>query len=148
MVQSLLKKGIIWQHGDRSLIRTWRDPWIQWGHNLGPVTPKGNCHFNRVADFLDENGAWLVQRVNNHFWPMDVWEILKIQTSPSRRQDFFAWHSEKNGQFTVKSVYHLATAEHDDQFSGGSSSANPEGNRSVWNIIWRLNVPLRMKHMA
>lgn len=30
----------------------------------------------------------------------------------------------------------------------GCSSANPEGNQSVWNIIWRSNVPLRMKHTA
>ena len=57
----LVKKRIIWQVGDGALIRTWRDPWIPRGHNLRPVTPKRNCRFNRVSDFLDDNGAWMVQ---------------------------------------------------------------------------------------
>ena len=55
----LVKKGIIWRVGDGSSIRTWRDPWIPRGHNFRPVTPKGNCRFNRVSDFLDDNGAWV-----------------------------------------------------------------------------------------
>ena len=91
----LVKKGIIWRVGDGSSIRTWRDPWIPRGHNFRPVTPKGNCRFNRVSDFLDDNGAWMVQRLNDHFWPLDVREILKICTSPRQRQDFFAYHPEK-----------------------------------------------------
>ena len=52
----LVKKGIIWRVGDGSSIRTWRDPWIPRGHNFRPVTPKGNCRFNHVSDFLDDNG--------------------------------------------------------------------------------------------
>uniref|UniRef100_A0A453LJ72 Reverse transcriptase zinc-binding domain-containing protein n=1 Tax=Aegilops tauschii subsp. strangulata TaxID=200361 RepID=A0A453LJ72_AEGTS len=90
----------------------------------------------------------MVQRLNDLFWPMDVREILKIHTSSRQRQDFFAWHPEKNGQFSVRSAYHLATTVHDDQFAGGASSANPDGNRPIWNLIWQSSVPLRMKHTA
>ena len=78
----LVKKGIIWRVGNGTMIKTWRDAWIPCGHNFRPVTPKRNCRYNWVADFLDEHGAWDVQRLREHFWDMDVCEILKIRTSP------------------------------------------------------------------
>lgn len=86
--------------------------------------------------------------VERTLWSMDVGKILKICTSSRQRQDFFAWYLEKNDRFSVKSAHHFATDEHDEQFAGGLSSANPDGNRSIWNLIWLPSIPLRMKHMA
>ena len=93
----LVKKGIIWRVGDGTLIRTWRDAWIPRGHNLRPVTPKGNCRLHWVADFIDEHGAWKEQLMREHFWDLDVCEILKIRTSPRNKQDFLAWFLERSG---------------------------------------------------
>ena len=53
----LLKKGLIWRVGDGSLIKTWRDAWIPRGHDFEPITPKGTCRYNWVADFLGEPDA-------------------------------------------------------------------------------------------
>ena len=79
--------------------------------------------------------VWMVQHLNDHFWPLDVHEILKIRTSPRQRQDFFPWHPEKNMHFFVKSAYYLVTAVHDEQFAGGASSTSLDGNRSIWNLF-------------
>ena len=73
------------------MIRTWRDPWIPRRNDFKPITPKRNCRYNWVADFLEESGAWNVNRLRQYFWDMDVAEILKIRTSPRGEQDFLAW---------------------------------------------------------
>ena len=78
----LVKKGFTWRMGCGSQIRTWRDPWIPRGPSFRPVTPKRNCRLNRVSDFLNGNGVWNTQLVREHFWPLDVQEILRIRTSP------------------------------------------------------------------
>ena len=98
--------------GDGSLIKTWRDAWIPRGHNLRPVTPKCNCRLHWVADFIDEHVAWKELLLREHFWELDVREILKIRTSPRNGQDFLAWFPERSGQFSVKSAYRLAAEDH------------------------------------
>ena len=100
-----------------------------------------------MADFLNEHGAWNVQRLREHFWELDVREILKIRTSPRNSQDFLAWFPERSGQFSVRSAYHLAT-EVQYAVGLGSSSGNPSGRRPIWQRIWNANVPLKMKIMA
>ena len=45
----------------------------------------------------------------------------------------------------LKSAYRLATTEHDESFSGGTSSSSPHGERSLWNCIWKAVVPQKMK---
>lgn len=74
----LVKKGIIWRIGDGASVRTWRDPWIPRRFDFHPITPKRNCRFNRVSYFLNESGAWIIDLLEEHFWPMDVVKILKI----------------------------------------------------------------------
>lgn len=91
------------------MINTWRDAWIPRGHNLRPITPRRNCRYNWVVDFLNEHDAWNEERLREHFSDMDVREILKIRTSPRNGQDFVAWFPERSGQFTIRSAYHLAT---------------------------------------
>ena len=51
----LVKKGVIWKNS----VRASRDPWIPRGPSLRPITPKRNCRYNRVSNFMDENGAWI-----------------------------------------------------------------------------------------
>jgi hypothetical protein len=46
--------------------------------------------------------------VQQHFEPAEASLILQIQTSRRNECDFLAWHPEKRGIFTVKSVYTLA----------------------------------------
>lgn len=68
----LVKREVIWRAGDGTSITTCRDSWIPRGPSFRPIIPKHNCHFNSVSIFLDENGAWNVQRLNEYFWTMDV----------------------------------------------------------------------------
>ena len=85
-----------------------------------------------------------MQRLREHFWDIDVCEILKIRTSPRNRQDFIGWFPEKNECFSVRSAYRLATGNH----ATGASSHNPTGVRPIWQCIWSSKVPLKMRITA
>ena len=124
----LIKKGVIWRVGNGMKIRAWRDSWVPRPFSFRPITPKGNCRFHRVSDFLDDNGAWKQDRLREFFWQMDIDHILKIRTLPRQRDDFLAWYPEKSGVFTVRSAYKLATCDHNAAAANGASSAAPEGN--------------------
>lgn len=145
---NLVKKGMIWRVGNGNLIRTWRDPWIPRGMPFTPISPKRNCRLNKVADFLDANGAWKVNLLEQFFCHVDLEVILKIRTSPRQREYFIAWPFEKSGSFTVRSAYHLAMGDHMDRFSQGASSTCPGGERGMWNIVWRALVRPKMKVFA
>lgn len=76
---------------------------------------------NRVSDFLDENGAWIKEWLDECFW--------------RSQEDFLAWHPERSGLLTLRSAYRLATMQYDEVFAGGSSSSHPDGERPMWKVI-------------
>ena len=111
------------------------------GHNFRPITPKSNCRFIWVADFINEHGAWNVQRLQEHFWEMDVREILNIRMSPRNGQDFLAWFPERSGQFTVRSAYRLASENQGDTAALGASNSIPSGRRPTWERRKNMRCP-------
>ena len=50
--------------------------------------------------------------LNEFLIPVDVEEILKVKVAKRQADDFIAWNMEKNGVFSVPSVYHLVVSEH------------------------------------
>jgi hypothetical protein len=48
---------------------------------------------------------------------------------------------ELNGMFSVRSAYRLGLQPFIENLSTGQSSAAPDGDRELWNIIWKANVP-------
>lgn len=90
--------------------------------------------------FVDENGAWIKDQLEDSFWPMGVAQILLIRPSPRCMRDFLAWRPERSGSFTVHSAYWLATSNHDDVSAGGSSSSHPGGERLMLKVLWRTLV--------
>lgn len=47
-----------------------------------------------------------------------------------------------------QSVYHLAMQEHEDVYAPAASSAQPAGERSIWNLVWKAKLPQKMKIAA
>jgi hypothetical protein len=101
-----------------------------------------------VADLLDANGAWRVDRLSEYFRLVDIEAILKFRTSPRVQQDFIAWQPEKSGFFSVRSAYHLAVATHIDNVAGGVASSRPSGDRPAWKLVWISPLPQEMKIVA
>lgn len=68
-------------------------------------------------------------------------EILKVCIQSSRDSDFIAWHYEKNDLFSIKNAYNLVLKLMERKEDRGQSSGGVNGDRRLWNVIWKANVP-------
>jgi hypothetical protein len=95
----------------------------------------------RRVNSLFGNGpnGWNEQLVHAMFLPHDAEEIMKIKVPIHDLEDTIAWHYEKNGKFTVRSAYRLASSINSEP--PPSSSKAPSGTRKIWNKIWIAPVP-------
>jgi ribonuclease HI len=143
----LLKKGLIWRVGNGAQIRAWRDPWIPRG-DYKAVAPRRCCRYRWVSDFLRPDGTWDEQRVAHFFAAEDATEILKIKASTRNDADFLAWAPEKQGIYSVRSAYRLALEEQMQMRGLESTSTRPQGERPIWQMIWKCPVPPKVQHLA
>lgn len=84
---------------------------------------------------------WNTELINQIFHKFDADEICKIRIPSNAVDDCVAWHYEKTGVFTVKSAYKLADSLKRNGTAMASSSARDPGDRSVWDVIWKANIP-------
>jgi hypothetical protein len=70
-------------------------------------------------------------------------EILNIRLPNFEVEDSVAWRLEKNGVFSVRSAYRLALDLRSIPPPTTSTSLN--GDRSLWNIIWKADAPPKIK---
>jgi hypothetical protein len=68
-----------------------------------------------------------MQRLQAHFEPEDIADIVKIRTSSRNDADFTAWQPDKRGMFSVKNAYHLALHTTDIFLDRGATSRRPDG---------------------
>lgn len=101
----LLKKGVIWRIGCGTQVRIWRDPWIPRELSLRTTTRQGRCRLRWVSELLEQGGReWDFDTIRRWFNQADVEVISKIKLPQRSSEDFLAWHFEKSGLFTVRSV--------------------------------------------
>ena len=100
-----------------------------------------------MAELIDQFGNWKVELLNQYFRHADISEILKIKPSPRLHADQLAWAPTKHGLFTVRSAYWLAKecSWSDDTMS---TSSVADGNRKIWELVWKSDVPPKVQHFA
>ena len=89
-----------------------------------------------VSQLIDqESFAWKTNLVNDLFDSTSANAILSIHLPPTPRSDKLIWLQNLNGNFNVKSAYHLAT----------QSSFPPTQFDVSWKKLRKLNMPKRIK---
>jgi hypothetical protein len=81
-------------------------------------------------------------------YPHDACEVLKIRLSRRDNEGFLAWHYEKSGLFTIRSAYKLVLQEEQSEMRQASSSAQVDGSRSLYNVVWKADVPPKVRIFA
>lgn len=75
---------------------------------------------------------------------MDVDAILSTPLCTSGINDFWAWHFERKGVFTVQSAYHMLVdtkVRRENWLEGVGGSSNTTQVSKIWTNIWKLGVP-------
>lgn len=114
-------------------------------HSRRPITQKKNCRSKWVSDLITENGTWDEAKIKLSFTPLDVDLIMRIRLPHREEDDFVAWHPDQHGRFSVRSAYQLALKLSCLE-EGSSSSALCSSNS--WDLIWKSNVPQKVKNLC
>jgi hypothetical protein len=135
---------VIWRVVDGSKIKIWRDNWVPRG-NLRIIGKAKKSRLKWVSDLIDPaTKTWNEDLVRSILYETDAEHVLKIKIPTHADEDYIAWNYEKSGHFTVRSAYKLAMEIQSMQNEAGMSS-KPSGERDVWNLIWKSNVPPKVR---
>lgn len=80
-----------------------------------------------------DSRRWNTNLLNNIFCPGLVDSILRVPLLPSVSKDARIWGPSPNGEYAVKSAYHLCMNNIVD--------SQPMQVDGKWSLIWRLQVP-------
>jgi hypothetical protein len=106
--RDVLSMGLIRRIGDGRTTNVWNENWVPRNFNLRPVCAKTREPPQRVSEFMcATTRTWKEEVLNQHLIPMDVEAVKTIPISHTMQPDFWAWHYEKNGIFTVRSAYKM-----------------------------------------
>jgi hypothetical protein len=145
----LLKMGIINRIGDGKDTQIMRDQWLPRASGLKITALKKNSRKRWVNQLIIEGDRrWNEPLLRELFLDHDVNTILCIQLPAHSVSDRVAWHYETNGVFSVRSAYKLALQLKHQNRDSDSNSANADGNRPLWNCIWKAHVPPKVRVFA
>jgi hypothetical protein len=99
----------------------------------------------KVSELIEPAlGQWNVEKLNLVFLPMDVEVIREIPISTRVQGDFWAWHFEMMGMFSVRSAYRMLISikkRREDWLDGRADHSNCERDSKMWTKLWKTKVP-------
>lgn len=151
--RNVISKGRLWQVGNGSFIKIWQDnrlPRDTFFPVLTPLLDDWNVEATMDSLFVPGLPQWHVALVRALFSQKEVDLILSILLSFWSSLDRRILHFERNGKFTVRSVYHVAKALVATTIArvSGSASMPDDGQSKVLRKIWNACVPGKVKVCA
>ena len=122
--RELLNERLFWRIGNGQSVHIWSDRWIPTPLSYAIQTPiQGFLDEAKVCSLIDENTNWWnIGLINEIFNNEEAAVICNIPICPQRQMDKLVWMGTKNGEFFVRSAYHLAMSKKDGNL--GSCSDN------------------------
>ena len=77
------------------------------------------------------------------FTPTDVAVITSIPLSARRQHDFWAWHFEKRGLFSIHSAYRMLA--HRKSLVGSVGASGRQAVQKEWSMLWGIKVPSKVQ---
>jgi hypothetical protein len=79
---------------------------------------------------------------------MDVESISNIPLSTQRQRDFWAWHYEKRGVFSVWSAYRMLVWNRDNYcayYEGRPCTSGVKATENEWTRLWQVKVLSKLR---
>jgi hypothetical protein len=121
--------------GDGKRIGIWTDKWVltvPGGFLQSPVRVLDRNA--RVCELLNTGTNWWnMPLIHDIFIAEEAELICGMAVSPRIGEDRLIWKCTKNGEFSVRSAYHLAKEKFEVDLG---SCYNKDSNRMLWRAIW------------
>ncbi|XP_042958141.1 uncharacterized protein LOC122293703 [Carya illinoinensis] len=143
----VLREGLVWRVGNGHKINIWKDWWITSFPSKKVVStrPMG-CECEQVSDLIDSDlKTWKYPLIQELLSAQEYEAVRTIPLSVGVREDRMVWHFTTNGQYSVKSGYHVhRQMEADLQ---GEPSRRTQV-KHVWKSIWKLKTTPSVKQFV
>ena len=121
--------------GDGKRIGIWIDKWVLAASGGFLQSPIRVLDRNaRVCELLNTGTNWWnMALIHDIFTAKEAKLIYGMAVSPRIGEDRLVWRCTKNGEFSVRSAYHLAK----DKFEVDMRNcSNRDSNWLLWRVIW------------
>jgi hypothetical protein len=147
--KEVLLQGIIRRIGNGETTRIWDHNLIPRDSFKRPICSLVQNPPQLVADLIDTTAAaWREDMVMSIFIRFDAEEILKIPVCLRRINDFWAWHENPRGLFTVASAYIMLVrtkSSRENYIDQREDSSNAMSQSKEWSSIWKAPVPPKVR---
>jgi hypothetical protein len=142
--KTVMHHGLIWRIGDGKDARIWGDSWIPRPSTYSIQSPVRLLHPQaRVVELIDQDSRrWNAALVESIFQKEEAELIKNIPLSPLGPKDCKIWRCTANGEFSVRSAYHM---EMELMELGGCGSSYSNTENLVWKTCWKMKVPNAVK---
>ncbi|XP_058783591.1 uncharacterized protein LOC131658300 [Vicia villosa] len=142
--KELVLEGSRWRIGNGRSLKIWEDKWVPNGNDyriLGLV--RGLDRSATVDNLIDSDMCtWNRDRVLQCFDQAEAKQVLSIPLSLRSSTDSLIWHREVNGNFPVKSAYHLCKR----MKAAKKASSSNQQSENFWKKIWKVPVLPRVQN--
>ena len=137
-------KGARWRVGDGVNIQIWQHRWLPIEGGGRVLSLQWDPSLQVVCDlFLPGSRIWNEELIDQSFWEAEI--IKSILVSKYAVADALIWPLSSNREYTVRSAYRLLIGL---QLRGQASSSNVVAGKSLWNNVWKLRVPNKVRHFV
>lgn len=106
--REVLQYGFMRRIGNGENTYIWEHNWLPRDVALRPIAAKAPSPPRRVSELINHTTMqWRDDVIQTYFYDMDAQLIKNIPLCYSRQDDFWAWHYERSGIFSVKSAYRM-----------------------------------------
>lgn len=129
--------------------KIWSTNWLPRDGLFRPCSPAATDPPRLVSELIDPTSAsWDRQKLTQFFNPMDVEVICSILLSTRRQHDFWAWHYEKRGIFSVRSAYRMLVLNRERTtawLDARPSKSDFRAEEKEWTSLWYVQVPSKIR---
>jgi hypothetical protein len=142
--KKLLQAGLVWRVGDGRSIKIWGDRWLDSPYTFSIQTPIHVLDENaRVSELIDEDAKWWkTEMIHEIFMEEEARRICSMAISPSTQCDKRVWVGTKNGEYSVRSGYHL---NKEQRVSSEGCSSDSSQLSQLWRMVWNFRGPRAIK---
>lgn len=142
----IVDTGLVWHVEDGKSIKIRGDKWLPSPHSSYIASPTSTYSSDsKVSALINEvSHTWNSNLILREFLAHEARIITSIPLSIHNSPNMQVWFPSSQGVYTTRSAYRLLSSL---KRLSLFNCSNPGRRRHMWNEIWSLQVPHKIKHL-